>query len=82
MIHLSQICLNFLDFFPRLGGKEFLWGKRNFGDCKRIFEHAVVEALIAGISSRLVYPQGSECCLGIACSQIFNILKNKNKKYL
>jgi hypothetical protein len=28
-----------------LGGKEILWGKRNFGDCKRIFEQAVVEAL-------------------------------------
>jgi hypothetical protein len=46
MIHLPQICLNFLDFFHRLGGKEILWGKRNFGDCKRIFEQAVVEALI------------------------------------
>jgi hypothetical protein len=32
-------------FFHRLGGKEILWGKRNFGDCKRIFERAVVEAL-------------------------------------
>jgi hypothetical protein len=42
---LPQICLNFLDFFHRLGGKEILWGKRNFGDCKRIFEQAVVEAL-------------------------------------
>jgi hypothetical protein len=31
-----------------LGGKEILWGKRNFGDCKRIFEQAVVEALILG----------------------------------
>jgi hypothetical protein len=29
-----------------LGGKEILWGKRNFGDCKRIFEQAVVEALV------------------------------------
>jgi coproporphyrinogen III oxidase len=28
-----------------LGGKEILWEKRNFGDCKRIFEQAVVEAL-------------------------------------
>jgi hypothetical protein len=37
--------LNFLDFFHRLGGKEILWGKRNFGDSKRIFERAVVEAL-------------------------------------
>jgi hypothetical protein len=27
MIHLPQICLNFLDFFHRLGGKEILWGK-------------------------------------------------------
>jgi hypothetical protein len=45
MIHLPQICQNFLDFFHRLGGKEILWGKRNFGDCKRIFEQAVVEAL-------------------------------------
>jgi hypothetical protein len=35
----------FLDFFHRLGGKEILWEKRNFGDCKRIFEQAVVEAL-------------------------------------
>ena len=39
------ICLKFLDFFHRLGGKEILWGKRNFGDCKRIFEQEVVEAL-------------------------------------
>jgi hypothetical protein len=46
MIHLPQICLNFLDFFHRMGGKEILWGKRNFGDCKRIFEQAVVEALV------------------------------------
>jgi hypothetical protein len=46
MIHLPQICLNFLDFFHRLGDKEILWGKRNFGDCKRIFEQAVVEALL------------------------------------
>ena len=45
MIRLPQICLNFLDFPHRLGGKEILWGKRNFGDCKRIFEQAVVEAL-------------------------------------
>jgi hypothetical protein len=42
---LPQICLNFLDFFHRLGDKEILWEKRNFGDCKRIFEQAVVEAL-------------------------------------
>jgi hypothetical protein len=28
-----------------LGGREILWGKRNFGDCKRIFEQTVVEAL-------------------------------------
>jgi hypothetical protein len=27
MIHLPQICLNFLDFFHRLGGKEILWEK-------------------------------------------------------
>jgi hypothetical protein len=47
MIHLPQICLNFLVLFHRLGGKEILWEKRNFGDCKRIFEQAVVEALIA-----------------------------------
>jgi hypothetical protein len=46
MIHLPQICLNFLDFFHRLGDKEILWEKRNFGDCKRIFEQAVVEALV------------------------------------
>ena len=46
MIHLPQICLNFLDFFHRLCEKEILWGKRNFEDCKRIFEQAVVEALI------------------------------------
>jgi hypothetical protein len=54
MIHLPQICLNFLNFFHRLGGKEILWGKRNFGDCKRIFEQAVVEALsgIQNISAR------------------------------
>jgi hypothetical protein len=45
MIRLPQICLNFLDFPHRLGGKEILWVKRNFGDCKRIFEQAVVEAL-------------------------------------
>jgi hypothetical protein len=45
MTHLPQICLNFLHFFHRLGDKEILWGKRNFGDCKRIFEQAVVEAL-------------------------------------
>jgi hypothetical protein len=45
MIHLPQICLNFFDFFHRLGGKEILWEKRNFGDCKRIFEQAVVETL-------------------------------------
>jgi hypothetical protein len=45
MIRLPQICLNFLDFPHRLGVKEILWGKRNFGDCKRIFEQAVVEAL-------------------------------------
>jgi hypothetical protein len=42
---LPQICLNFLEFFHRLGDKEILWEKRNFGDCKRIFEQAVVEAL-------------------------------------
>jgi hypothetical protein len=29
-----------------LGEKEILWGKRNFEDCKRIFEQAIVEALI------------------------------------
>ena len=46
MIHSPQIRLNFLDFFHRLGGKEILWEKRNFGDCKRIFGQAVVEALI------------------------------------
>jgi hypothetical protein len=46
MIHLPQICLNFLDFYHRLGDKEILWKKRNFGDCKRIFEQAVVEALV------------------------------------
>ena len=45
MIHLPQICLNFLDFSRHLGGKEILSEKRNFGDCKRIFEQAVVEAL-------------------------------------
>jgi hypothetical protein len=45
MIHLPQICLNFLDFFHRLGDKEILWEKRNFGDCKRIFEQAFAEAL-------------------------------------
>jgi hypothetical protein len=45
MIHLPQICLNFFDFFHRLGGKEIFGGKRNFGDCKRIFEQAVVETL-------------------------------------
>ena len=45
MVHLPQIWLNFLDFFNRLGGKEILWEKRNFGDCKMIFEQAVVEAL-------------------------------------
>jgi hypothetical protein len=28
MINLPQICLNFLDFFNRLGGKEILWGKK------------------------------------------------------
>jgi hypothetical protein len=44
MIYLPQICLNFLDFFHRLG-REILWEKRNFGDCKRISEQAVVEAL-------------------------------------
>jgi hypothetical protein len=47
MIHLPQICLNFFYFFHRLGGKEILWEKRNFGDCKRIFEQAVVETLLA-----------------------------------
>jgi hypothetical protein len=36
MIHLPQICLSFLDFFHRLGGKEILWEKRNFGDCEKI----------------------------------------------
>jgi hypothetical protein len=46
MIYLPQICLNFLDFFHRSGGKEILWGKRNFGDCKRIFDQAVVETLL------------------------------------
>jgi hypothetical protein len=30
-----------------LGDKKILWEKRNFGDCKRIFEKAVVEALSA-----------------------------------
>jgi hypothetical protein len=46
VIHSPQIRLNFLDFFHRLDGKEILWEKRNFGDCKRIFGQAVVEALI------------------------------------
>jgi hypothetical protein len=32
-------------FFHRSGGKEILWGKRNFGDCKRIFDQAVVQTL-------------------------------------
>jgi hypothetical protein len=41
--------MNFLDFFHRLGDKEILWEKRNFGDCKRIFEQAVVEALPAAL---------------------------------
>ena len=45
MIYLPQICLNFLDFFHRSGGKEILLGKRNFGDCKRIFDQAVVQTL-------------------------------------
>ena len=45
VIHLHQIGLNFLDFFHRLGGKEILCEKRNFGDCEWIFERAVVEAL-------------------------------------
>jgi hypothetical protein len=47
---LPQICLNFLDFPHRLGGKEILWEKRNFGDCKRIFEQAVVEALASSFN--------------------------------
>ena len=50
MIRLPQICLNFLDFPHRLGGKEILWGKRNFGDCKKIFEQAVVEALASAFN--------------------------------
>jgi hypothetical protein len=54
MIHLPQICLNFFDFFHRLGGKEILWGKRNFGDCKRIFEQAVVETLREGMAAMFV----------------------------
>jgi hypothetical protein len=45
VIHLPQICLNFLDFFHRLGGKGILWEKRNFGDCEWTFERVVVEAL-------------------------------------
>jgi hypothetical protein len=36
---------NLPEFLPE-GGNEILWGKRNFGDCKRMFEQAVVEALI------------------------------------
>jgi hypothetical protein len=42
MIHLPE----FSRFFHRLGGKEILWEKSNFGDCKRIFEQAVAEALV------------------------------------
>jgi hypothetical protein len=45
MIHLPQICLNFLDFLLRLGAKEILWEKGILEICKRIFEQAVVEAL-------------------------------------
>ena len=62
MIHLLQICLNFLDFFHRLGDKEILWGKRNFGDCKRIFEQAVVEALSTTDNShyRLIFYLGKK----------------------
>jgi hypothetical protein len=29
-----------------LGDKDIFWGKSNFGDYKRIFEQAVVEALV------------------------------------
>jgi hypothetical protein len=55
MIHLPQICLNFLDFFHRLGDKEILWGKRNFGDCKRVFEQAIVEALSPSDETRTTF---------------------------
>jgi hypothetical protein len=39
-----------------LGGKEILWEKRNFGDCKRIFEQAVVEALVTSKVTQIFYP--------------------------
>jgi hypothetical protein len=58
MIHLPQICQNFLDFFHRLGDKDILWEKRNFGDCKRIFEQAVVEAL--SVTATHVFPSISK----------------------
>ena len=32
---------------------------------------SVWDGLGETLSTKLVYPQGSECCLGIACSQIF-----------
>ena len=31
-----------------------MWGKRNFGDCKRIFERAVVEALVVVVVAYLL----------------------------
>jgi hypothetical protein len=63
MIRLPQICLNFLDFPHRLGGKEILWGKMNFEDCKRIFEQAVVEALLITSHWRAVPHQKSSAQL-------------------
>jgi hypothetical protein len=41
MIHLPE----FSSFFPPFGWQGNFGGKRNSGDCKRIFEQAVVEAL-------------------------------------
>jgi hypothetical protein len=48
----------FLIFFHRLGGKEILREKRNFGDCKRIFEQAVVEALVLTVKTNVTCVAG------------------------
>jgi hypothetical protein len=50
MIHLPQICLNFLDFFHRLGDKEILWEKgileivKGFLN-KRLWKHCLIDGV-------------------------------------
>jgi hypothetical protein len=49
-----------------MGGEEILWGKRNFGDCKRIFEQVVVEACTDSFRIEALVP---EIC-SIFCWQV------------